>query len=271
MKNFILGIILITIGNVIYAQDFSGKAIYRTFTKVTVNPKLIKGMDSISRKKMEEKLSKRLQKTFTLNFSKSKSSYTQNKALVTETKKDDNVKIIGALGTDMFFKNISEKSYANKKELFGKRFLIEDSLPILPWEISHETKQIGNYTCYKATKIEEKERLTFIMVDGNNEPHTEKVKIVTTAWYTPEIPVSNGPEHYWGLPGLILEINEGKKTILCTELVLNPSKKTALEAPKKGEKVSQKEFDEILKRKEKEIMERFKTNNKGGGINIQTE
>jgi GLPGLI family protein len=30
--------------------------------------------------------------------------------------------------------------------------------------------------------------------------------VVTTAWYTPQIPVSNGPRNYHGLPGLIMEV-----------------------------------------------------------------
>jgi GLPGLI family protein len=38
--------------------------------------------------------------------------------------------------------------------------------------------------------------------------------VTITAWYTPEIP-NQGPENYWGLPGLILEINDGKTVILC--------------------------------------------------------
>ena len=46
-------------------------------------------------------------------------------------------------------------------------------------------------------------------------------EITITAWYSPEIPVSQGPENYWGLPGLILEVNDGKTTILCSKVVLN--------------------------------------------------
>ena len=35
-----------------------------------------------------------------------------------------------------------------------------------------------------------------------------------TAWFTPEIPVSTGPAMYGGLPGLILEISDGNRTML---------------------------------------------------------
>jgi hypothetical protein len=34
----------------------------------------------------------------------------------------------------------------------------------------------------------------------------------------PEIPVSQGPEGYMGFAGLILEVNDGKTTILCSKL-----------------------------------------------------
>jgi GLPGLI family protein len=33
---------------------------------------------------------------------------------------------------------------------------------------------------------------------------------VVTAWHTPDIPLPHGPGDYWGLPDLILEVNDGK-------------------------------------------------------------
>ncbi len=72
---------------------------------------------------------------------------------------------------------------------------------------------------------------------------------VITAWYSPEIPVSQGAENYWGLLGLILEVNDGKTVILCSEVVLNPKVKTELKASIKGKVTSQKEFDETVLKK----------------------
>jgi GLPGLI family protein len=86
-------------------------------------------------------------------------------------------------------------------------------------------------------------------------------EITITAWYTPEIPVSQGPEGYWGLPGLILEVNDGKTIILCSKVVLNPKEKTEIKAPSKGKVVNQKEYDETVIKK----MEEFREMNQGRG------
>jgi GLPGLI family protein len=80
-------------------------------------------------------------------------------------------------------------------------------------------------------------------------------EITITAWYTPEIPVNQGPEGYWGLPGLILEVNDGKTTILCSKVVLNPKDKAEIKAPNNGKEVSQKEYDEIVTKKMEEMSE----------------
>ena len=72
---------------------------------------------------------------------------------------------------------------------------------------------------------------------------------IIEAWYAIEIPVSNGPNKYWGLPGLILELHEGETTFLCSKIVLYPKEKIEIKAPKNGKKVTQKEFDEIKEKK----------------------
>ena len=88
-------------------------------------------------------------------------------------------------------------------------------------------------------------------------------EVVVTAWYTPEVPVNQGPENYWGLPGLILEINDGKTVILCSKIVLNPKEKAEIKASTKGKVVTQAEYDEIMIKK----MEEFREMNRGRGGN----
>ena len=78
-------------------------------------------------------------------------------------------------------------------------------------------------------------------------------QIEVTAWYTPQIPVSQGPGDFWGLPGLILEVNTDKTTILCSKIIMNPQEKFEIKAPEKGEVVSLKEYNETVKKKMEEM------------------
>jgi len=48
-------------------------------------------------------------------------------------------------------------------------------------------------------------------------------EIEIIAWYTPQIPVPQGPGEYFGLPGLILEIQADRTSILCSKIVLKGS------------------------------------------------
>ncbi|MBL4654182.1 MAG: GLPGLI family protein, partial [Flavobacteriales bacterium] len=125
-----------------------------------------------------------------------------------------------------------------KKDFLGKIFLIKDSIKKHNWVLEKETKNIGVYKCYKATCII-KDRI-----------ENDSIKIV--AWYTPEIPIGNGPSNFDGLPGLILEVNDGTYTIVCSEFTLNPTQKIKIREPKGGKKISQVEFDLIEKKKRKE-------------------
>ena len=259
------------------AQNFQGKAIYKTHRKMDLKLSGPNGSEMSDDKKaqLNEMLMKQFQKTFTLDFTKSESIYKEDKKLAPPSQPMNgmNIMIMGSGGgSDVLYKNIQDKSFLNKTEIMGKLFLISDELPIYKWELSSETKNIGVYTCYKATYTREEERTTMDMVDGEVKEKKEKVTKVTTAWYTPQIPVSNGPESYNGLPGLILEINDGNLTMVCTEIVLNPAEKVEIKKPNKGKVVSQKKYEEIMAKKNKEMIEQFKSNrkkSKGKSIKIE--
>ena len=92
---------------------------------------------------------------------------------------------------------------------------------------------------------------------------------IVTAWYTPQIPISNGPQQYQGLPGLILEMNDGDLQIICSKIVINPDDKVTIKEPKQGKEVNQKEFDEIMEKKMKEMEERYRPTGRESGETIQ--
>lgn len=258
-----LVIVFVLMSSVMYSQNFQGKAIYKTYRKFDVKMSSNEKAPSKEKEQLLEQLKKQFQKTYVLNFSKTASTYTESKELDTPKPKSGGITITisGRVGgDDVLYKNVKEKRYAIKKEVSGKRFLIQDSLPIYNWKMTSEIRKIGRYTCYKAISSREEEHTSSKMTDGKLEETKKMVTVTTEAWYTPEIPIANGPDLYSALPGLILEVKEGKKITVCTEIVVNPTKKIKIKEPTRGKKVSQKQYDTIMDKKTKEMIERF--NNK---------
>ena len=171
-------------------------------------------------------------------------------------------------GTDVLYKNIKEKRMANKTDLMGKIFLIKDNLVSYDWELTGETKNIGNYTCYKAAYEIEEDDIIIDMIDGEVKEVKKTIKRTIVAWYTLDVPVSNGPSNYGGLPGLILEVNDGDETIMCSEIVLNPKEVKEIKEPIKGKIVTREKFAEISLEKTKEMMNRYRSRD-GKGIEIE--
>ncbi|WP_397445299.1 GLPGLI family protein [Polaribacter sp. R77954] len=271
-------ILALLLATVINAQNFTGKATYKTSRKSNV--KYGENQEGIT-DKMQEELQKRLQKmnqkTFILEFDKTSSVYKEEEKLKTPNPKANRTGVVvmnlgGSGKGSTYYKNLKEKRFANQTEIMGKVFLVKDALPVYDWKMTTETKNIGQYTCYKATYTEEVENKKISFINGETKETVTKATKVTTAWYTLQVPISNGPKNYQGLPGLILEINDGKNLIVCTEIVLNPTEIIKIQEPEKGKVVTQKKFDEIQKQKTKEMMEKFKSRNGvdiGGGINIK--
>ena len=129
-----------------------------------------------------------------------------------------------------------------------------------------ETKQIGQYTCYKATYEKEVQEVVFSFgsqAQGQNNKKTKKVEVV--AWFTPEIPVATGPSWYQGLPGLILEVSDDKTTILCTKLVMNPNDKSKIKRPKRGKVINNVDFVALQDQKRQEAREMWQRGQRSRG------
>ncbi|QTD38990.1 GLPGLI family protein [Polaribacter batillariae] len=273
----ILTTLTIMVAFALNAQNFQGKAVYKTSEKSNFEIKDAKGVDDKMQEALRKRLEKMNQKTYILNFDKNVSTYKEEAKLDAPKPQigGANIRVItfgGPGASDVYFKNLKENRYFNQTEIQGKRFLIKDQLPKYDWKLSSETKNIGTYTCYKATFSEEIESKNITFKDGESVEEVKKETVVTTAWYTPQIPLSNGPANYQGLPGLILEVNDGTRIIVCTEIILNPKEKITIEKPKKGKVVSQEKFNKIQKQKTDEMMEKIKGRNGldlGNGVNVK--
>jgi len=69
-----------------------------------------------------------------------------------------------------------------------EKYCYEEETPQIDWELADNTKTILGYECQMAT----------------GDLHGRK----WTVWFTPEVPVMNGPWKFSGLPGLILEATD---------------------------------------------------------------
>lgn len=256
------------------AQDFQGVAIYKTMLQFDIKMDSTK-MNSEMHSSMMEMMKKQFQKTYTLAFNKEASVYKEDVAL---DKPQANLSgnfqftmIASGGGQDVLYKNTKTQSYTDQKDTMGKIFLVKDSIQKIDWKLEADTKYIGEYQCYKATYTKEIEvnNFSFSNIDSNkeeeevNEPKIE-TRIVT-AWYTPQVPINNGPAKYQGLPGLILEIHDDKLTIICSKIILNPEEKLDIKEPNKGKEVRSNEYEEIMEKKSKEMMEQFAPRKGGKG------
>lgn len=97
------------------------------------------------------------------------------------------------------YKNYPEGSITTRMFL-KSTYIYEEAIPAIQWTLATGEKEIIGYICKKAT----------CRLFGRDYE----------VWYSPEIPLSNGPWKFAGLPGLILEAKDqtGKVSFSCIAL-----------------------------------------------------
>ena len=133
------------------------------------------------------------------------------------------------------YTNLDEGLTTEKREFLGRTFLIEGDQEAIAWRLTDEKAEFLGYPCLKAV--------------GTRDTTSFE------AWFTPEIPVSAGPDIYAGLPGLVLVVNvdEGRITYTATEINTEALAEGTIVAPEDGKKVTREEFDKVVEEKMKEM------------------
>jgi len=91
---------------------------------------------------------------------------------------------------DKIYKNYENNTLVFISKILQQDYLYEEALERQNWVLSKETTVIENYNCIKATcRFRGREWI---------------------AWYTPDIPMIDGPWKLGGLPGLILKAEDAK-------------------------------------------------------------
>ncbi len=116
----------------------------------------------------------------------------------------------------------------------GQTYLIQDSLIPPKWKILNDMKEVAGHVCMSATYNDTLRNQTVL------------------AWFALDIPIPSGPDHFVGLPGLILEVNINNGALVLTADKIDPKPLiTELELPKKikGKPISPTDYRTLIKEK----------------------
>ena len=135
--------------------------------------------------------------------------------------------------TKTTYKNLEKFLTLEQLNVFGKDFLITDTIENIKWKVSAgEQKIVAGYTCMKA-----------MFQDSTNN---------IVVFFTPQIPYKFGPDKYGNLPGVILEVQSANFHIMATEV---KKEIVSIVIPSKGSKMNKKEFEKLREEKTKEMRE----------------
>lgn len=223
-------LVFFTTPAIVISQNTISKVIYKKDNFITF--KNNKNKNRTSSKILKEAFTNMENIEYSLAFTRNQSVFKEIPKMVVD---DGNPlakelsKIIGG-GKGVYFTEKKPDVVYHQQEREGRLFLVA-LYPLNPWNVTQETKKIGKYTCYKATLKD-----SYIGMSGKNEK-------TIIAWFTPQIPYPFGPLKYNGLPGLILELQDGKFIFYAKKIQLQISEKME---PKKGVLISEKKYDSIF-------------------------
>lgn len=202
-------------------------------------------------------LPKEIKVNMDLVFNENESLYKASKKMASsnsnpfEQKGNIQVKTMNSSKESQIYCNANEKKLLQAKDVFGKKFIIESVIEKKKWKLLPEQKELLGYQCVKAT-LEEQDKLI-------------------TAWFTTEIQIPVGPEMYYGLPGVILEVQiqgeDIEETIVATDIQLTDDPQP-IKAPRKGKVISQEEYEVILENQLKEFESIYGGDSKEGNTII---
>lgn len=232
MRKLLLFIPIIILGLNSIAQDnTSGTIVYEQVIKLDI--KLVGDAAQFAHMLPKERKSNKVL-YFNIDTSLFENGESQEDESMSMSSGGGNVMIKMQDPENKVFTNLKSKKQIEQKEFMTRVFLIEDEISH-QWKITGKQKMVLDFPCQEAVTV----------VDS----------VIMTAWFTPAIPVSAGPNNYGGLPGVILSVEseDGNNIISAKSVDFSTLEKDVLSKPKKGKKVSREEFDEIVAEKMKEM------------------
>ncbi|MBL4664221.1 MAG: GLPGLI family protein [Flavobacteriaceae bacterium] len=163
-----------------YAQKFEGIATYKTQRKMNIQLDSSQ-VDNGMKDQIIAMMKKQFEKEYTLDFTQDESVYKEVEKLDSPSGMGNGmgfqVQIVGDGAGDVLYKNIRENRFVNQNESFSKQFLIKDKIVAREWKMEKETKNIGNYACFKASYTYERPAaVARVMTFSSNDDEKKKKK-----------------------------------------------------------------------------------------------
>ena len=226
-KILILGLMLLNVCS--FGQKMSGRIIFETSRDLGKTLAKAKFMSKEEKDRESETWKNQFsQKTkMVLSFAPNSSFYTfENQQETTED------------GTytythDDFYitRDFEKQTYLDYQNILGKNYVVEDSLKPLKWKIMNDLKEVSGYICMKAIAFDSLK--------------SQKVE----AWFCTDLAVPAGPDRFFGLPGVILELILDDGAFAITSTVVDVSGTTEYpRLPKKlkGKKINTLGYNKLI-------------------------
>ena len=126
------------------AQEFQGSAFY--FAKTNVNTDFTKNIPIERRQYVIDRIKRNSEKNYQLDFNNISSVFFEEQRLEASGSSGRGSSWMSSMSPiqGILYREYSSKTFINRVELFGKFFLIKDSLPQSKWVMSGESKKIGS-------------------------------------------------------------------------------------------------------------------------------
>jgi GLPGLI family protein len=196
-RNIILSALLFII-TMAHAQQFIDKAVIEYEVKTNAKKRMGNGSWA---EMLKDQMSQFKTGYYTYTFADNKSIYKfdrwDEKSKVPEfLRKSDEENI--------WYFDFTAGKFNMQKDVYGSKFYVSDSIPVIDWKITNENREIAGFNCRKAVgKIMD--------------------SVYVFAFYTDEITIPGGPCSVSGLPGMILGLTIPRMYVsyIATKVMLN--------------------------------------------------
>jgi GLPGLI family protein len=267
MKKVFFSLIgFLSMGLIVTAQQ-QGKVLYDRTVKLQIS---FSGMPG----GMEQQMPQSRTDKFELSYGNNQSLWKQGE----QEQGDDasfntegaQIRMVVAGSNDVLYANTETGKKVEKREMFDKTFIIDDTISKMKWKMTGETKTILNHNCMKATSTRTSKRTMMNMDNGKMERKEIDDTSNIVAWFATDIPVSAGPSEFQGqLPGLILEMDIKEGTQLYKATAISDKVDIAeIKEPTGKKHYTPEEFKKERDKMMKEMQENMQSGPGGGGQRI---